>query len=58
MFILFWEFIYFSLLINYQITATEKLLQFVLKKSFWSMRSLMSRILYLKLNRRYQSLHA
>ena len=32
-FILFWEFIIF-LLLNYQIIATEKILKFVLKKSF------------------------
>ena len=37
-FILFWEFIYFFLLLNYRI---------VLKNLFWSMRSRMSRILYL-----------
>ena len=46
-FILFWEFIYFFLLLNYQIIATEKILQFVLKNLFWSMHSCMSRILYL-----------
>ena len=37
----------FFLLLNYQIIATEKILQFVLKNTFWSMRSRMSRILYL-----------
>ena len=35
-FILFWEFIYFFLLLNYQIIATEKILKFVLKNLFWS----------------------
>ena len=42
------------LLLNYQIIAAEKILQFVLKNLFWSMRSRMRRILYLKLNGGYQ----
>ena len=47
-FILFLEFIYiFFLLLDYQFIATEKNLKFVLKNLFWSMRSHMSRILYL-----------
>ena len=37
----------FFLLLNYQIIATEKILKFVLKNLFWSMRSRISRILYL-----------
>ena len=57
-FILFCEFIDFFLLLNYQIIATEKILQFVSKNIFWSMRSRMSRILYLKLKSEYQSLYA
>ena len=44
MFILFWEFIF---VFFYLIIATEKILTFVLKNLFWSMRSRMSRILYL-----------
>ena len=39
--------LYFFLLLNYQIIATEKILMFVLKNILWSMRSRMSRILYL-----------
>ena len=35
----------FFLLLTYQIIATEKILKFVLKNLFWSMRSRMSRIL-------------
>ena len=37
----------FFLLLNYQNVATEQILKFVLKNLFWSMRSWMSRILYL-----------
>ena len=37
-FILFWELIYFFLLLNYQNIATERILKFVLKNLFWSMR--------------------
>ena len=44
---LFWGFIYFFLLLNYQIITTEKIMKFVLKNLFWGMRSRMSRILYL-----------
>ena len=44
------------LLLNYQIIATEKNLKFVLKNLFWSMRSRMSRILYVKLNSGYLTL--
>ena len=33
-FVLFWEFIFFFLLLNYQIIATEKIMQFVLKIFF------------------------
>ena len=46
-FFLFWEFIYFFLLLNYQIIATEKILKFVLKNLFLSMPSRMSRIFYM-----------